>query len=96
MKGLALVHTQEWQFYDDFYILSTQGVEVVLRTQWLNKLGPIIVKYSKLIMEFFVEGKLITLVGDIGGSMQQIMHQQLRRLVSTNAIATYFQLVLRP
>lgn len=43
--------------YVDLYILPLEGYDVVLGTQWLRTLGPIMWDFSKLLMAFFLDGK---------------------------------------
>ena len=45
----------------DFYILSLEGYDVVMGTQWLRTLGEIMWDFSKMIMRFQSAGKMITL-----------------------------------
>ena len=47
----------------DFYILTLEGYEMVMGTQWLCTLGEIIWDFSKLIMRFVYDEREITLQG---------------------------------
>ena len=46
------IRIQKKVFLADFYILPIQGTDVVLGVQWLQLLGPIMLDYQKLTMEF--------------------------------------------
>lgn len=41
----------------DLYILPLEGYDVVLETQWLYTLGPIVWDFSNLLMAFNLDGK---------------------------------------
>ncbi|XP_077236504.1 uncharacterized protein LOC143878006 [Tasmannia lanceolata] len=47
----------------DFYLLPLEGYDVVLGTQWLRTLGPIIWDFSRMQMKFKVNDKEVTLQG---------------------------------
>ena len=47
----------------DFYLLPLEGYEVVLGAQWLQTLGPILWDFSKLNMQFTMNGKNVSLQG---------------------------------
>lgn len=49
--------------YVDLYILPLEGYDVVLGTQWLRTLGPIMWDFSKLLMAFFLDGKHVIFQG---------------------------------
>ena len=46
------IQIQKSVFLMDFYSLPIQGAEVMLGVQWLQLLGPILLDYQKLTMEF--------------------------------------------
>lgn len=77
-EGVAIT-IRDWSYLDTFYILPIQGSKIALRVQWLNKLRPITVDYSKLLMEFYVNSKLITVIRDTDYP-EEISHHQLKRL----------------
>ena len=82
-------------FFVDFYILPIQGTDVVLGVQWLQLLGPILLDYQKLTMEFSWQGEKIHLQGEQHGS-QQISLNQLRKLHTKKGVASMFQISLLP
>ncbi|XP_061375386.1 uncharacterized protein LOC133317533 [Gastrolobium bilobum] len=58
------VQIQQHIFLVDFYVLPIQGADMVLGVQWLQMLGPVVLDYSKLTMEFAWAGNTIKLQGD--------------------------------
>lgn len=48
----------------DLYLISMAGSNVVLGTQWLKRLGPILYDYEKFSMSFKLDGKTITWHGE--------------------------------
>ena len=65
-KGKCVsVMVKLWKFFTkaDFYILSLEGYDVVMGTQWLRTLGEIMWDFSKMIMRFQSASKMITLKG---------------------------------
>ncbi|KAA8517478.1 hypothetical protein F0562_017771 [Nyssa sinensis] len=54
---------QGFPIFVDFYLLPLEGYDIVLGTQWLRTLGPIIWDFSRLQMRFQVNGKDVTLQG---------------------------------
>lgn len=59
----TLLNIQGVPLYVDFYLLPLEGYDVVLGTQWLCTLGPIIWDFSKLQMRFTIEGKEVEFKG---------------------------------
>ena len=76
------IHIQKHVFLVDFYILPIQGAYVVFGVQWLQLLGPIMVDYQKLTMEFDWADEHIQLQGE-RHSTQQVTMNQLRKLQHT-------------
>ena len=77
----------------DFYILPIQGADVVFGVQWLQLLGPIVVDYQKLSMDFDWEGQHIHLQGERKLS-QSVSLNQLRRLQYSGDIASMFHITM--
>ena len=46
------VRIQKHVFLMDFFVLPIQGADLVLEVQWLQLLGPILLDYQNLTMEF--------------------------------------------
>ncbi|XP_021596642.1 uncharacterized protein LOC110603250 [Manihot esculenta] len=64
----------------DLYILPLEGYDVVLGTQWLRTLGPIIWDFSDLLMTFNLDGKQI--IGDQSDSPEiSKQHPQIQALL---------------
>jgi hypothetical protein len=82
------------QFLVDLFVLPISGAELVLGVQWLKTLGPIITDYNKLTMSFCKEGQQIHLSGVPKVSPEEANIHQLQRLLSTDAIDTFFHLQL--
>lgn len=59
----TLITLQVLTIYVDFFVLPIEGYDAVLRTQWLKTPGPTSWDFSKLIMKFDHNGKLIQLDG---------------------------------
>ncbi|KAA8542515.1 hypothetical protein F0562_023667 [Nyssa sinensis] len=47
----------------DFYLLPLEGYDIVLGTQWLSTLGPILWDFAKLQMRFKIDDKEVSLQG---------------------------------
>ncbi|KAJ0092850.1 hypothetical protein Patl1_25137 [Pistacia atlantica] len=47
----------------DLYVLPLEGYDIVLGTQWLQALGPVIWDFSRMVMRFSLDGKKVTLRG---------------------------------
>ncbi|XP_042952144.1 uncharacterized protein K02A2.6-like [Carya illinoinensis] len=63
MCNAVKVKMQGTSFKTSLYLLDLAGCDVVLGVQWLETLGPITWDFSKLLMSFRQEGKLIELQG---------------------------------
>ncbi|KAJ4959702.1 hypothetical protein NE237_019612 [Protea cynaroides] len=63
----------------DFYLLPLEGYDVVLGTQWLSTLGPIVWDFSKLQMSLHVEGKEVALHGLSIPENKVVSNLQLQR-----------------
>ena len=88
-----LVHIQGVCFMASFHVLPIQGAELVLGVQWLQDLGPVTINYQALTMQFMHLGQYVTLHGTHSSSLDHSSHHQLRRLITTNSVATCFQLL---
>ena len=74
----------------DFYILSLEGYDVVIGTQWLHTLGEIMWDFSKMIMRFQSAGKMITLKGLTD---QVVDSHEINRLSSKQPIGALVQIM---
>lgn len=83
-------------FLVDLYVVPLRGAELVLGVQWLKSLGPVLTDYEHLTMTFVKDGEVIQLAGESKPGLEEASLQQLRRLVSTDAIDTFLQLQFIP
>jgi hypothetical protein len=81
-------------FTIDLFVLPLSGAELVLGVQWLKTLGPIMTDYEKLTMSFTKDGQQVHLQGMPKPIPEEANLHQFHRLISTNAIDTYFHLQL--
>ncbi|XP_061341120.1 uncharacterized protein LOC133287507 [Gastrolobium bilobum] len=84
------VQVQQHVFLVDCYVLSIQGADLVLGVQWLQLLGPIVLDYQKLSMEFSWEGESIRLQGD--KHTTSISFNQFKKIKQQGQVASLFQL----
>jgi len=82
------------QFLVDLFVLPLSGAEIVLGVQWLTTLGPVLTDYEHLTMKFIKEGKVVELKGQHRTTPQEATIHQIKRMISTDGIAEYFQLQL--
>ena len=81
-------------FFVDLFLLPLSGAEVVLRVQWLMKFRPVLTDYEQLTMKFVREGKFVELKGQQRTTPQEAIIHQIKRMISTDGVAEYFQLQL--
>ncbi|XP_061352732.1 uncharacterized protein LOC133297581 [Gastrolobium bilobum] len=86
------VQIQQHIFLVVFYVLPIHGADMVLGVQWLQILGPVVLDYSKLTMEFAWAGETIKLQGDKHAG--PISLNQFRKLQHRGQVASLFQLTL--
>lgn len=55
------IEMQDLTFTINLYVLPILGTNVVLGVQWLITLGPVLTDYANLSMQFFYDGRLVTL-----------------------------------
>ncbi|XP_061347791.1 uncharacterized protein LOC133293270 [Gastrolobium bilobum] len=84
------VQIQQHVFLMDCYVLPIQGADIVLGVQWLQLLGPILLDYQKLSMEFSWGGESIKLQGD--QHTTSISFNQFRKIQQQGQVASLFQL----
>ncbi|KAF2299032.1 hypothetical protein GH714_030119 [Hevea brasiliensis] len=65
----------------DLYILPLEGYDVVLGTQWLRTLGPIVWDFSKLLMAFNLDGKQVLFQGSPIPPNQAISAYQMQQML---------------
>ena len=74
-------------------MLPIQGADVVFGVQWLQLLGPIVVDYQKLFMDFDWENEHIHLQGERQMS-QKVSMNQLCKLQHKGVISSMFQITM--
>ena len=83
-------------FNVDLYVLPISGANVVLGVHWLKSLGPVLTDYNHLTMQFFYEGNLIHLQGDMDAALSSLSSLQFRRLSRKNRDGLYYHITLLP
>lgn len=84
------------KFWVDLFVVPLRGAELVLGVEWLKTLGPVVTDYNALTMAFMKEGQLVQLQGEAQTNLEEATLHQLRLLVSTQAIDTFYQIQLSP
>ena len=51
------IYIEDYNLHSDMFSLPLGGCDVVLGTQWLHTLGPILWDFVELWMQFLVNGK---------------------------------------
>ncbi|XP_026445458.1 uncharacterized protein LOC113346084 [Papaver somniferum] len=77
------VHIQlpSFRFSADFHLLDISGCDVVLGVQWLRTLGPIEWDFARLSMQFTVNGKTVSLLGNNHSSVMIFEQKSMQRLL---------------
>jgi hypothetical protein len=84
-------------FLVDLFVLPLSGADIVVGVQWLKTLGPVLTYYNQLTLKFLKNGQIVQLQGEPKPDPTESSFHQLRRLVSTQAIDTYYQIhILNP
>ncbi|KAG8480509.1 hypothetical protein CXB51_024639 [Gossypium anomalum] len=73
---------QGYKFFTDFLVLSVKGFDLVLGTQWLLSLGPIVWDFSNLTMQFQHMGLNCILHGILPSSLQIVSSHQLSKCLN--------------
>lgn len=83
-------------FHISFNLLPIQGADVVLGVQWLQTIGPFVSDYTISSMEFYHQGRLITLKGTTNSTLLPTTFHQISRMIHTDAIATFHAISMVP
>lgn len=83
-------------FSVDLFVLPLSGADIVLGVQWLKTLGPVLTDYEQLTMQFMKDGTRVLLKGEPKASPSQSSLHQLKRLVATHSVDTYYHIQLIP
>ncbi|XP_017423676.2 uncharacterized protein LOC108332889 [Vigna angularis] len=87
---------QGHNFQVDLYILGMTGSAIVLGAQWLKQLGPILMDYQNLTMQFNHPNGLIVLKGQTISPHEPISFHQLKRVLHSDPTAQFFSLSVTP
>ena len=77
-------------FCVDLFVLPLSGADIVLGVQWLKILGPVLTDFEKLTMQFMKDGTRVQLQGEPKPIPTESSFHQLKRLVSTHSVDTYY------
>lgn len=80
---------QGHSFTTDFFLLPLGGAEVVLGVPWLISLGPILMDYTTLQMNFTHLGQPTQLCADAPFKPKDISIPQVKRCVATNSASLF-------
>lgn len=83
-------------FCVDLFVVPLCGAEIVLGVQWLRSLGPVLTNYDTLTMSFLQNGQIIHITGESKPHPKEASLHQLKRMVSTHAVDTFFHLHIIP
>lgn len=83
-------------FSVDLFVLPLSGVDIVLGVKWLKTLGPVLTNYEQLTMQFIKDGTKVLLLGEPKASPTESSVHQLKRLVATHSVDTYYHIQLIP
>ncbi|XP_077232632.1 uncharacterized protein LOC143869985 [Tasmannia lanceolata] len=75
------ISVQDQELVTDLFLLPQDGCDLVLGAQWLRTLGDITWNFSKLIMQFSLNGKRVIIKGKGGGSVTTISNHRMEKLV---------------
>ncbi|XP_039115571.1 uncharacterized protein LOC120251094 [Dioscorea cayenensis subsp. rotundata] len=78
------------------FLLPIVGADIIIGTSWLATLGPHIVDYNAMTLQFYLNDEFITLKGDTYFKPHKSSVHQLSRLYSTKSIAACFTLTRAP
>ncbi|XP_042510970.1 uncharacterized protein LOC122086287 [Macadamia integrifolia] len=89
--GMTL-ELQGHTFTMDLFVLPIQGVDIVLGIRWLSLLGPIVMDYQKLTMDFTWKSSPVHFQGEPQFRLDPISAKHVKKLAATHSIASYFHL----
>nr|CAD1820600.1 unnamed protein product [Ananas comosus var. bracteatus] len=80
---------QDYYFTTDFYVFPLGGCDVVLGAQWLHTLGPILWDFSKLSMQFTINGQQYSIKGSRAPASQIVSSHMIEKLLTKNLLRAY-------
>ncbi|XP_026452183.1 uncharacterized protein LOC113352590 [Papaver somniferum] len=75
------IQLPSFRFSADFHLLDISGCDAVLGVQWLRTLGPIEWDFARLSMQFTVNGKTVSLLGNNHSSVMILEQKSMQRLL---------------
>ena len=75
----------DYKLCSNMFSMPLGGCDVILGTQWLRTLGPILWDFAELWMQFFVNGKKHTLKGLQPGSLGIISSHRMENILKKNS-----------
>ena len=82
----------DYKFYSNMFSMPLGRCDVILGTQWLRTLGPILWDFVELWMHFLVNGKKHTFNGLQPGSLSIISSHRMENLIKKNSHGVIAQL----
>ncbi|KAF7835948.1 putative polyprotein [Senna tora] len=83
-------------FVVDLFVIDLQGVDVVLGGRWMRTLGPIVMDYDKLTLDFLLNGHPVHLQGEVKYDLEPLSSKQLQHMNYAGSIACLFHLQAMP
>ncbi|KAF7815120.1 Transposon Ty3-G Gag-Pol polyprotein [Senna tora] len=77
---------QQHTIITDLFVVDLQGVDVVLGGQWMRTLGPIMMDYEKLTMDFTVNGQQVHLQGEVAFDLEPLSSKQLEHMKTAGSL----------
>ncbi|KAH9703698.1 hypothetical protein KPL70_011188 [Citrus sinensis] len=83
---------QDYAFTLDLFVLPIEGSDVILGIQWLQRLERVSHDYAAMTMNFYWDGKLVSLCGDVTNSPSLITFNQFQALMHSTTVPNLFEL----
>ena len=86
------VSFQGCTFDVDLHVLPISGADIVLGIQWLKRLGPLIMDYDTMTMQFIKHGELVRFRADGPTKPVDASALQVKRFLQTNVASAFFHI----
>ena len=86
------IYIGDYNLHSKMFSMPLGGCDVILGTQWLHALGPILWDFAKLWMQFSVNGKKHTLNGLQPRSLRIISTHRMENILKKNTNGVIDQL----
>nr|GEV56381.1 reverse transcriptase domain-containing protein [Tanacetum cinerariifolium] len=96
MRAHVAIDIQGLSMYVDLYMLPMKGPDIVLKIQWLQKLGKVTHDYSKQTIEFIWSDQGYMLRGEKALQMKRISWDYMRELLERMAYTEYMSFIISP